>query len=271
MRGAGAVFEKLMNKFRAPAPVLDSPAFDMAGTLVSQPDHPPSGEMETFFWANDKRAIHKWLQYLPVYERYFAPFRQSDVKMLEIGVQSGGSAQMWRSYFGPSATIFGIDIDPSCARYDGENAQIRIGSQNDPAFLLNVIEEMGGVDIILDDGSHVMDDIRISFETLFPKLSVGGIYMVEDLHTAYWPDFAGGYRKPDSFIEIAKTIVDDIHAPYHTHGKQVKTTADWVTGVHFHDSIIVLDKQKAPSPKHAITGTELSEALQADLETSDGH
>ncbi len=28
-----------------------------------------------------------------------------------------------------------------------------------------------------------------------------GIYMVEDTLTSYWPDFAGGYRKPGTFLE----------------------------------------------------------------------
>ncbi len=65
--------------------------------------------------------------------------------------------------------------------------QVRIGSQDDPAFLRSVIDEMGSPDIILDDGSHVSDHQKISFETLWPLLKVGGLYVIEDLHTAYFP------------------------------------------------------------------------------------
>ena len=76
---------------------------------------------------------------------------------------------MWRKYFGESAIIFGIDIDPSCAKFNGIAGQVRIGSQIDKIFLDSVISEMGGVDIILDDGSHHMNNIAPTFKHLFPQ------------------------------------------------------------------------------------------------------
>ena len=54
---------------------------------------------------------------------------------------------------------------------------------------------MGGIDIVLDDGSHNMKDIIVSLESLFPMLNDGGVYMIEDLHTAYWRKFGGGYSE----------------------------------------------------------------------------
>jgi cephalosporin hydroxylase len=91
---------------------------------------------------------------------------------------------MWQRFFGPMATIIGIDIDPDCLKHQEENIYIRIGDQSDPAFLEAVIHEFGQPDIILDDGSHQMEHIRKSFEFFYPKLSKNGLYIVEDLHTA---------------------------------------------------------------------------------------
>jgi len=47
--------------------------------------------------------------------------------------------------------------------------------------------------IIVADGSYQADHIIISFETLYPALSQGGIYIVEDLGLHTGPD-AGAKR-----------------------------------------------------------------------------
>ena len=123
---------------------------------------------EGIFWSNEGTVVHKWHHYLPIYEKYFSPYRDVAPKFLEIGVSKGGSLALWRKYFGSKATIFGIDRDLACQALDGESGQVRIGSQDDPDFLKNVVSEMGGVDIILDDGSHISKHIRASLEILFP-------------------------------------------------------------------------------------------------------
>lgn len=100
------------------------------------------------------------------------------------------------------AVIFGIDIDEACRQYDGIHGQVRIGSQDDPAFLEKVISEMGGIDIVLDDGSHTMRHVRRTLEIAFPKVSPGGVYMIEDLHTAYWPKYGGGAWREGQFFQL---------------------------------------------------------------------
>ena len=127
-----------------------------------------SSDIAELFWSNSGTIVHKWHHYLPIYDRYFSRFRGTPVRMLEIGVSKGGSLKLWRDYFGVKATIFGIDIDPACAVYDGQHASVRIGSQDDSGFLRSVIAEMGGVDLILDDGSHMGRHIRASLDVLFP-------------------------------------------------------------------------------------------------------
>ena len=47
---------------------------------------------------------------LAAYEAYLSKFRGCDVNILELGVQSGGSQEMWLDYFGPRAHAYGADL-----------------------------------------------------------------------------------------------------------------------------------------------------------------
>ena len=100
------------------------------------------GELARLFFATQGRMIHKWPHYLPIYERYFAPYHGTPARLLEIGVSGGGSLDLWRRYLGPDATVFGIDIDPACATAVSPPNQVRIGSQADPTFLRRVIDAL---------------------------------------------------------------------------------------------------------------------------------
>jgi hypothetical protein len=81
-----------------------------ADAKALESDH--HSDLARIFFQNQGRVIHKWLHYFEIYEQYFSRYRGSDFKMLEIGVSKGGSLAMWRSYFGPRATIYGIDVNP---------------------------------------------------------------------------------------------------------------------------------------------------------------
>jgi hypothetical protein len=113
---------------------------------------------------------------------------------------------------------------------------------------------MGGVDIVIDDGSHHFRHLRVSFETLFPELENGGLYIAEDLHACYWPDWNGGYRRSASFIEYAKSLIDDMHHWYHGRGQKRGAVRDTLAAVHFFDSVIVFEKQKVEKPSCSSRG-----------------
>jgi len=206
------------------------------------------GDLTRMFLEHSGRPLHKWLQYIPVYEKWLAPYRGTPVRILEIGVSDGGSLQLWRRYFGDAATIYGIDINPACAeRFEAPN-QVRIGSQADADFLKSVAGEMGTIDIIIDDGSHVASHQRISFETLFPLLKDGGLYVVEDTHSSYWEGvYEGGLRRPGTAVEYFKAMIDDQHAWYHT-GARRSSANETISAIHFYDSIILLEKQMKGPP-----------------------
>lgn len=214
-----------------------------------------SGDLVDIFTKNTGAVVHKWHHYIPLYDQYFSSRRGGAVRFLEIGVSKGGSLQMWRKYLGPKAVLFGIDIDPTCARFDGQAGQVRIGSQDDPDFLRRVVQEMGGVDVVLDDGSHQMAHIRASLETLLPLLEDGGTYMIEDLHTSYVRSFGGGNDRQGNFFGDLRAMIDDIHVWYHRHGPTQGALSGMITGIHVHDSVVVLDKGIVHRPVHSAVGT----------------
>jgi hypothetical protein len=207
-----------------------------------------SDGLPKLFFAHHGRVVHKWIHYLDIYERHFAQYKNTPVKMLEIGVFMGGSLELWRDYFGPEATLFGIDIDPECASRVSPPNQVRIGSQADAKFLRSVVDELGAPDIILDDAAHIGRLQRASFDVLFPLLKEGGLYVIEDLHTAYWRGvYEGGYRRKGSGIEFIKEMIDDMHAWYHN--KSTMTPAkEQIGAIHVYDSVVVIEKRKIKPP-----------------------
>lgn len=213
---------------------------------------PPSGRYADLFFSHEGRLCDKWSHYFDIYDRTFDRFVGQPVRFLEIGVSQGGSLALWRKFLGPDAVIFGIDVDPRCVELGDDIAEVRIGSQNDPAFLASVVAEMGGVDVVLDDGSHVAAHQRTSFDTLFPLLTDGGVYMIEDVHTSYWDRWGGGYLRPGSIIQVAKGLVDGLHKWYFRGPLPRRSRMAGVRCVAFYDSIIVIEKQ-TPAPPQAIS------------------
>jgi hypothetical protein len=154
---------------------------------------------------------HKWLHYFEAYDDVFDALRARPIRMLEIGVYQGASLEMWRRYLHPDSVIVGIDIDPTCARFEAaeRKVHVRIGSQADPVFLAAVVKEFGPFDVILDDGSHVCSHMIKSFDELFlAGLRDDGLYIAEDTHTNFWPEYRD---QPYSFIDLCKDLVDYMH------------------------------------------------------------
>lgn len=248
------VAEKWRRVAGLPSRAITPKAFELPPEEKDRLSAAAGNGLGELFYAHRGRIVHKWIHYLDIYDRHFAAYRNSPVKMLEIGVFRGGSLELWRDYFGPEATIFGIDVDPRCSAYATPPNQVRIGSQDDAVFLRSVVDEMGAPDIVLDDGSHIGRHQRASFDTLFPLLKEGGLYVIEDLHSAYWPGFwEGGYRRKGTMIEVIKVMIDDMHAWYHTKA-QTTPARDSVGAIHVYDSIVVIEKRKVERPSHIQVG-----------------
>jgi hypothetical protein len=194
------------------------------------------------FLTNQHRTIHKWKHYFPAYEARFGRYINRPMLFLEIGCGSGGSAQMWKRYFGPHAQIVGLDINPDCKAYEEDQIAVRIGSQSDAAFLQTILDEFGTPDIVLDDGSHRMSDVVETFRFLYPRTAKDGVYMVEDLHTAYWDEYGGGVGRDGTFIELCKSLIDELNADWSRDKLPPTEFTRSTLSMHFYDSIAAFER-----------------------------
>lgn len=197
------------------------------------------------------RFITKYDNYFGIYDRYLEPLRDRPITMIEIGVQHGGSLQMWKRYFHPGSTIVGVDIYPACKRYEEDGVRVFTGDQSDVDFLARMIAEIGPVDYILDDGSHIPRHQIATFDYLFQHgLKEGGVYLCEDCHTSYWPSYGGGVRKSGTFIEYAKRVADDVN---HWHVEGSAPDRNWrtqtVESVEFYSSVVAFRKAQMVRPQ----------------------
>jgi demethylmacrocin O-methyltransferase len=152
--------------------------------------------------------------YTPHYMTHFNKLKNKRISLLEIGVGGdenpklgGASLRMWKRYF-HNGEIFGIDVYDKSLQ---EENRIKIfkGSQIDKEFLIDVIEKIPEPDIIIDDGSHINEHVILTYKILFPVLKKGGIYVIEDVQTSYWPDYGGDYNNlenPDTIMNFFKGI-----------------------------------------------------------------
>lgn len=156
---------------------------------------------------------------------------------------------MWRDYFGDQAQIFAIDINPLCKQFETKNTKIFIGSQDDREFLRELKSEVPKFDIVIDDGGHTMRQQIVSFEELYEHVKDDGLYLCEDLHTSYWENYGGGYKKRNSFIEYSKNLIDSINA-WHSKEKslQVSTFTKTTDSLHYYDSVLVIHKRRRKPP-----------------------
>jgi len=128
--------------------------------------------------------------------------------VLEIGGRRGDSAMAWSSYLGGEnkREEENKNVSVDVITYGGNNDKYKFNNptlkcvtncsvhtfyvdQSDAEKLEDVIgQRPGGWDIVIDDGSHVPFHNIISFETLWKNVRPGGIYIVEDIETSYYPD-----------------------------------------------------------------------------------
>ncbi|MDT4913015.1 MAG: hypothetical protein QOC66_2143 [Pseudonocardiales bacterium] len=209
-----------------------------------------------YFNANSGRLIHKWMHYFDIYHRHFQKYRGKPVTIVEFGVSHGGSLQMWKSYFGPRARIFGVDINPKCAALGEDQIEIVIGDQDDRQFLKSLADKVGDIDVLIEDGGHTMTQQIATFEVLWPNVVDGGVFLMEDLHTDYWANYGGGLRREGTFIEFAKNLIDQQHA-WHSRATDEFDVDEYtrtIGGMHIYDSIIVFDKATVTKPYTRKTG-----------------
>lgn len=163
--------------------------------------------------AHQGKVSDRWASYLSAYDRLLAPFQDQPLNLLEIGIQNGGSLEIWAQYFAQAQTLVGCDINPDCARlqYDDPRIHVVVANANTDAAEQAILAHARDYDVIIDDGSHTSADIILAFVRYFQYLKPGGVFVAEDLHCSYWQTFEGGLYYPYTSIAFFKRLADVIN------------------------------------------------------------
>jgi hypothetical protein len=193
----------------------------------------------------------KWEPYFEIYEKHLDHVTNFDMdreKIVEVGVQKGGSLEMWSEYYGPRATIIGIDNDPECAKleYEQQNIEVVIGDQGDSKFWDEFLPKHPDISVFIDDGGHTMEQQITTFRKVFPALPIGAVYFCEDTHTSYMANNQGGLQRAHTFIEFSKSLIDAQHIEWHeemnTYMNGLVDLTKGLTSISFYDSMVVFEK-----------------------------
>jgi hypothetical protein len=124
----------------------------------------------------DKNTIHKFVSLF--YESEFKRYKNKQISLLEIGINSGGSLYLWGKYF-EDGHILGIDIvDKIQNQWRGlSNVKYLI----DDAYNSSVVDSLQKFDIIIDDGPHSLESQILCIEKYLNKLNTGGVLIIEDV------------------------------------------------------------------------------------------
>ncbi len=167
-------------------------------------------ELRKLYEDHKGKVSDKWSGYLAEYDRIFGEYRDRHIQFMEIGIQNGGSLEIWSKYFCNAQKLIGCDINPECAKlsYYDSRIEVVVGDANSNEVQAAVLAHAPSLDVIIDDGSHRSSDIVKSFARYFQYLADGGVYVAEDLHCTYWKEFEGGLYDPYSSITFFKHLAD---------------------------------------------------------------
>jgi hypothetical protein len=232
-----------------------------AGTSAPNDANP----LRAFFTARSEgRGIWKWDHYFDVYHRHFERFRGEEVHILEVGIYSGGSLDMWHEYFGPKCRVYGVDVQPECMQYEDAGTTVFIGDQSDRGFWRRFRQEVPRLDIVVDDGGHKPEQQATTLEELLPHVQPGGVYVVEDVHGVGNPFSAYVYGCVQS-LNAFRGVAHHGNAAR----RMVSDAAGFqaaIDGIYQYPSVVVIEKRAQPlrefvSPKR---GTEWAPFLRSD-------
>ena len=196
----------------------------------------------------DKWGSHWYVQH---YEKHFRHLKTKNLKVLEIGVgqgarptEGGASLRMWKYYF-PNSVIYSLDIFDKRALQE-DRIKIFQGDQSDEKLLKDIFGPIAPFDIIIDDGSHISKHVIASFKALFPLLKTGGIYVVEDTQTSYFPKMGGdsaNLNNPDTSLNFFKNLTDGLNYAEFIRPGYVPSYFDkTIVSMHFYHNLVFIYK-----------------------------
>jgi SAM-dependent methyltransferase len=228
--------------------------------------------IDTIHRAKTGKVSDKWESYLRYYDAAFLPLRDQPISLLEIGVQNGGSLETWADYFTRGVDFVGCDIDPrsGALSFGDERIKVVVGDVKNPTTFQAIQDIAPEFDIIIDDGSHQSQDIIETFADYFSLVKPGGLYIVEDMHTLYWPPWGGGLHNPRSALGLFKALIDIVNFEFWPNQSSIEAylapffpgdstpwfiSEGWIQSIEFRNSLITL--RKATQEGHNKLGPRL--------------
>ena len=150
---------------------------------------------------------------------------------------------MWKWFF-TDAQIVGVDIEDK-SFVDEDRITSYLGSQTDRVLMERIVAEHGAPTIVIDDGSHRPQDVVDSFAILFPLLADGGLYVIEDIQTSYWPQWGGSLDLDDPATSMAmvRRLLDGLnHEEFLDADHEPTYTDRHVVAVHSYHNLVVVVK-----------------------------
>ena len=185
--------------------------------------------------------------FLKIYDNYFSEFKNKKINILEIGIDTGNSLKFWKNYFSSKSNIIGLDINKY--NFTEKNIFTFQGMQQDSKFLSTITNKFKKFDIIIDDGSHDCRHIIKSFNFLFKNLKEGGIYIIEDLQTSYYPRYHGSRinkKKKHTSMNFIKNLADSINYEHFDQPFPKSSIYDGeIKFVHFFQNLAIIKKGKS--------------------------
>ena len=182
--------------------------------------------------------------YAPIYETYLNIWRNSEIRMLEIGIcmehtEGGHSIKMWNEYF-TKAKIYTFDIvDMSNheAVVNSDRVEFFRGDQSNRDDFKSMYSTFGETqfEFILEDGSHVHQHQMISLAALFPYVKSGGFYILEDMSIPNRPVCCIRNDETYAIIENFKTT-GKISSAYMT-AEEIKYLEDNVESIDIYPDV----------------------------------
>jgi len=211
--------------------------------LAKAPNHFTDNPLWNYFQQhNSGPGIWKWEHYFDVYHRHLSKYIGRKVTILEIGIFSGGSLPMWRSYFGNDCHIHGVDIEEACRAYESDRVSVHIGDQADRNFWKAFREKVPHIDIVIDDGGHTPLQQQVTLEEMLPHVAPGGVFICEDVHESF-----------NKFAAFATGLVQELNAINKEPGQLlqsgVSSFQSAVHSIHFYPYIMAIEKH-AQAPMH---------------------
>lgn len=151
----------------------------------------------------------KHSNYFEIYDKLLTKFVDKRITFVEIGILDGGSLFMFRNFLGKRARIIGIDLNPNAKKWEDYGFEVFIGDQSNRNFWKSLFDQIGNIDVLLDDGGHKNDQQILTVSSVLPYINDEGLIIVEDTHTSFvkFESF-----KKLTFIEFISRKIPSLHA-----------------------------------------------------------